>query len=815
MLHATLEERAPAEAAATRRPRPVVAIFVEPLLSPSMTFVRAQASALTQFTPLYVSPQRASPSLEIPPEQAVVLSDDPGRPRFWNRLKQVPFKVFGYAPFFFRRVARHRPVMLHAHFGPAGLTALPLARWLKVPMVVTFHGYDATVTDASFARSHYRARAYVQNRHLLEKEAALYIAVSEFVRKEMIVKGFSEERIVVHYIGIDTQFFEPDPHSARESVVLFVGRLTEKKGCKYLIQAMQLVAAAVPAARLVVIGDGELRSELEQMASKTLRNYSFLGEQSPRVVREWMNRASVFCVPSVRAASGDREGFGMVFLEAQAMGLPVASFVSGGVPEAVEDQQTGLLAPEGDWRTLARNILALLEDRTLWLRMSEAGRRRVRESFDLAKQTRKLEEIYRNLTKNLSQAEKVIPALSRAAPPRKSSSFLSSPSTRGRTSPKFLMVQTFCTHYTVGLFTRLAERVGAQFFFYSDGGEWYWQAEHGVRSGDFPHEYLGGFRVGRTRIAPALPFKLLFCPAQAILSCIDGKFSVPVAYLAARLKRVPFLLWTGLWSRLDTPLHRWIFPLTRFLYRHADGIVVYGEHVKRYLVSEGVRPERIFVAPHAVDNFFYSRPVSESRKEAVRKELGIRSGQKVVLYLGRLEKVKGVSHLLEAFAAASLPDATLLIAGAGSERPALEELARKLGQEERVRFAGYVPVEETVSYYAIARVVVLPSVTTPEGKELWGVVVNEAFNQGVPVIATDAVGAAAGGLVRDGVNGIVVPEGDAIALARALEKICKDPGAPERMGAEAKSMIAKWSQDAQAAGFARALQFALEQKAKR
>src|SRR5205823_12072283 len=96
--------------------------------------------------------------------------------------------------------------------------------------------------------------------------------------------------------------------------------------------------------------------------------------------------------------------------------------------------------------------------------------------------------------------------------------------------------------------------------------------------------------------------------------------------------------------------------------------------------------------------------------------------------------------------------------------PTLEQLVSRMGIDERVRFAGYVPVDETVAYYALASVVVLPSVTTPQAKEAWGLVVNEAFNQGVPVIATDAVGAVAGGLVRDGVNGLVVPEANSAAI---------------------------------------------------
>jgi len=211
---------------------------------------------------------------------------------------------------------------------------------------------------------------------------------------------------------------------------------------------------------------------------------------------------------------------------------------------------------------------------------------------------------------------------------------------------------------------------------------------------------------------------------------------------------VPFLLWTGLWFRVDTPLQRWIFPLTRFLYQHADGIVAYGEHVKRYLVSEGVRPERIFIAPHAVDNSFYSRTVSEEEKGVLREKLGIPPDQNVILYLGRLEEIKGLTYLLKAFGSGHLSGALLVIAGNGSQRRALENLTLQMGIRSRVRFAGHVPPEETVAYYALSSIVVLPSVSTAQGKEAWGLVVNEAFNQSVPVVATDTVGAVSGGLLR-------------------------------------------------------------------
>ena len=107
-----------------------------------------------------------------------------------------------------------------------------------------------------------------------------------------------------------------------------------------------------------------------------------------------MNRAKVFCVPSVEIQSGASEGFGIVFAEAQSMGLPVASFSTGGISEAVKHQETGLLAPQRDFRKLAAHIHLLLTDGVAWSRMSNAGREHVKKNFDLANQTRLLKSVY-------------------------------------------------------------------------------------------------------------------------------------------------------------------------------------------------------------------------------------------------------------------------------------------------------------------------------------------------------------------------------------------------------------------------------------
>lgn len=374
-------------------------------------------------------------------------------------------------------------------------------------------------------------------------------------------------------------------------------------------------------------------------------------------------------------------------------------------------------------------------------------------------------------------------------------------------SKKIAFITNICPHYRVQTFETLARYHQVDYYFFSAGDEWYWQQQHGTRTGHFSYKYLPGFRLGRTRITPILPWELWRGDYDVYIKCILGRFALPITYLIARLKRKPFILWTGIWMRLQTRFHRISWPLTRYIYRHADAIVVYGEHVKRYLVSEGVLAERIFVAAHAVDNNMYNYRVSEEEKNMLRHRLNILPEQKVVLYLGRLVQEKGLTYLIEAFASLRCTDAVLLIVGTGPEKERLESLVSHYNLADRVRFAGYVPPEKTLPYYALAWVYVLPSVTTPHGKEPWGLVVNEAFNQGVPVIASEAVGAAAGGLVQNGVNGFIVPERDSAALARSLQCVLDDADVREKLSRNARRTIAGWDNERMVMGFREAIEY--------
>ena len=370
--------------------KPII-IFRNEMLHYSETFIPAQINSLSKYEPYYVGTKL------IDTQQlgkAKVIVPFGGKSRIYRQL----FTMTGYLwSGWLNRIKDIKAQLIHAHFGIDGVLALPIAQKTGLPLMVTFHGYDITSNDCSKYVPGWNYETYERGRRILFKEAKLFIAVSDFIRSKLIEKGCPEEKIVVHYIGIDTDKFKPDPTVNRKPVVLFVGRLTEKKGCEYLIRAMAQVQSVMPEVELVIIGNGILKPKLEELAAQLLCRYRFLGAQPPEVVRSWMNQSRLLAVPSVTAATGDTEGAPMVVLEAQAMGLPVVGSIHAGIPELVAEGETALLAKERDFNTLAQNITYLIKDTDFWQKLSHKGQERVNTNFNLHTQTQALEKIYDSL----------------------------------------------------------------------------------------------------------------------------------------------------------------------------------------------------------------------------------------------------------------------------------------------------------------------------------------------------------------------------------------------------------------------------------
>ncbi|MEO1400864.1 MAG: glycosyltransferase [Cyanobacteria bacterium J06635_1] len=376
---------------------PVALIYRDQLLPYSETFIPAQAGALTRYVPQYVGSSRIGNLTHLSPAP-IILGELVWPNSFWK----LTYKLTGQVPGrWLWTLSQGQPHLLHAHFGGDGGFAAPLARRLKIPLVVTCHGYDATWAtpplrgrDLVYRRGDFFRALLLHKRDAAFQRADQILAVSGFIRDQLMARRCPASKIRVHYIGVDLERFRPDQAITREPIVLFIGRLVEKKGCAYLIQAMARVQQTHPEASLVVIGEGPLRLQLEALAAQTLKRYQFLGQQAPDQVRHWLNRAMLIGGPSIVADSGDTEGLGMVFAEAQAMQVPVVGFATGGIPEVVHHGETGLLVPERDVNALGQAILDLWEHPEQRQRFAMAGRRHIEQNFDLHRNTQALEEIY-------------------------------------------------------------------------------------------------------------------------------------------------------------------------------------------------------------------------------------------------------------------------------------------------------------------------------------------------------------------------------------------------------------------------------------
>jgi glycosyltransferase involved in cell wall biosynthesis len=272
-----------------------------------------------------------------------------------------------------------------------------------------------------------------------------------------------------------------------------------------------------------------------------------------------------------------------------------------------------------------------------------------------------------------------------------------------------------------------------------------------------------------------------------VIAGTGGRVALPLALAAARRHRVPFIFWAALWHTPTTPAHIAAAPLMRMLYRNADAIVTYGPHVSAYVAARGAK--RIFVAPQAVDNAFWRAPVSERRDERF-----------LALFVGRPERAKGVGVLIDAWQRAALP----------AEGSALVLVGDHAVDLPGASVTGSLEPAVLRDLYARAHVLVVPSIRTRRFVEPWGLVVNEAMNRECAVIASDAVGAAAGRLVRDGHNGLVTRAGDAQALAGALRRLAEDRAYCARLGQQGREDVERYTYEAWADGFAEAIELVLD-----
>lgn len=372
-----------------------IGIFRLQLFKPSEGFITSQTNAFSKYEPVFVGRK-----LFGSPLSNKCITPKPINQSISAFFAHIGILFFRLPGTFLKLLIGLDLRLLHAHFAVDGVSVLPLARKLNIPLVVTLHGMDVTRSTLDMLKSGSPNLVnYVIYKNQLFKNADLFICVSDFIRNAALAKGFPESKLLVHYIGIDSEQLSFREGAGEDGLIVHVGRLVEKKGTTYLLDAFAKVKQKIINAELVIIGDGPLRANLEAKADAlgVKGAVKFFGVQPNQVVLHWIRRAAVMAVPSVTATDGDMEGFGIVNIEASAQGVPVVGFRSGGIPEAIIDGKTGLLVEERDVAGLTKNIVDLLTNPQLRLQLGKQARKNVEDNFNIKKQSAKLESIYDNL----------------------------------------------------------------------------------------------------------------------------------------------------------------------------------------------------------------------------------------------------------------------------------------------------------------------------------------------------------------------------------------------------------------------------------
>lgn len=366
-----------------------VAVFVGDWIPYSETFIYDQLWAHRRYVPHVYAQGRTMgpPHAGAARFQRTTILSRPER-WLWRNAK--------WAPRFSARMARQRPSVAHAHFGTNASFAAPLLERREVPLVTTFHAHDVEGLLPSHATTP-RYRLYRKNAAELFRVSRMNL-VSSRELADVLVRdlGVPAARVRWHRIGVDLSRFTARAFSPASQVVAMVGRFVEKKGFEYGIAAFARVSRELPEARLRVAGAGPLLARYEDLIRQEgiSDRVEFLGPLDHERVVELLQTSDILLAPSVTDPQGDREGGLTVVKEASACGLGIVASHHGGVPDIVEHERTGLLAPERDVAALAQFLGLMMRDVEARAQFGRAARAKVEREYNLVRQVDELESIF-------------------------------------------------------------------------------------------------------------------------------------------------------------------------------------------------------------------------------------------------------------------------------------------------------------------------------------------------------------------------------------------------------------------------------------
>lgn len=376
-----------------------VVIYQDGLLSYSETFIKQQALALNTWQPILLGHKYLRRGLDFSMLKSELLL--PSNTSFLRRAVYMIYRWLNKAdPAGITTLKNLNADLVHAHFGTSAIDIWPYVKALNLPMLVTLHGFDISIYKEWWesGKRGRRKRKYPQQLLQLAQEPKVhFLAVSSAIKERAIKFGIPADKITVSYIGVDTEAFIPGPTPIleRKNRILYVGRLVEKKGASYLIEAFATVKKAIPDAELVIVGKGRMEEQLRnQVQQLNLTDVTFAGALTSTQVKEQIDNCKIFCLPSITADSGDAEGLPISILEAQASGVFVVSSSSGGVGDNLFDRESCFIFEERNSNQLAKTLTEILNNPQNNLYVIEQQLKLISAKFQLKICAEKLEEIY-------------------------------------------------------------------------------------------------------------------------------------------------------------------------------------------------------------------------------------------------------------------------------------------------------------------------------------------------------------------------------------------------------------------------------------
>lgn len=293
--------------------------------------------------------------------------------------------------------------IIHCQFGTHALDGMILRDIgaIQGKLITSFRGYD-------ISRYVQEEGDNVYNKLFIKGD--YFLANCEYFRQKAIKLGCNSQKISVQGSGIECNRFPFIPRNLQPNSkihIVTIGRLVEKKGIEYSIRAISQIVGTYSNIEYSIIGDGYLRTELEQLIQSLnlTDKVHLLGWKNQTEIVEILNQAHIFIAPSVTSSNGDQDAPVNTLKEAMLMGLPVISTYHGGIPELVQDGISGFLVPERNADAIAERLIYLIEHPEIWVHLGIAGRKFVETHYDNNKLNNQLVQIYHNVLANDYQAK--------------------------------------------------------------------------------------------------------------------------------------------------------------------------------------------------------------------------------------------------------------------------------------------------------------------------------------------------------------------------------------------------------------------------